>query len=223
MKELRSNIGSRTTPAIREAEGSPVIEGYAALFDVEADIGGWFMETIRQGAFSESLSSEERVLAFFNHDPNLIIGSTDSGTLSLRQDSTGLWNEITPPNTQSGRDVAENVRRGLVRGQSIMFSILEERWHFAESKGQPDRREIIRAKLYEAGPVVFPAYEDTSIGARSNQFAQQNHLEARSAWEAARKEAEKQDSPEVTFVGVDPVAVQKKLVALRAKFRHTFA
>ena len=44
------------------------LEGYAAVFDTEAQIGG-FSETIRAGAFRAALASGADVLALVDHDP----------------------------------------------------------------------------------------------------------------------------------------------------------
>ena len=46
---------------------SRTVEGYAALFNVETDMG-WYREIIMPGAFDNADLSDVRAL--FNHDPN---------------------------------------------------------------------------------------------------------------------------------------------------------
>lgn len=57
-----------------------VLEGYAALFGVEARIGGT-VETIAPGAFGKSLTGD--ILALVDHDPARLLGRTKTGTLQL--------------------------------------------------------------------------------------------------------------------------------------------
>lgn len=162
-------------------DSRPVIQGYAALFDVETVIYGMFRESIAPGAFRRSIQTGERVVSLFNHDSNYVLGSTSSGTMKVREDEKGLWIEVEPPDTQVGRDVTEYIRRGDVQGQSFMFSIDKQEWTFAQDEREMDLRRITEVTLFEAGPVLFPAYPDTSVGLRSN--AEEAYKLARAEWE----------------------------------------
>lgn len=187
---------------------APVIQGYAALFDVEANIGGWFMESIARGAFKSSLESNQRVVSLFNHDPNYVLGSTSGGTLRVTEDEKGLWMECEPPDTQVGRDVVEYIRRGDVQGQSFMFEIRKQEWTFAKDSSEMDRRIITEIVLHECGPVLFPAYSETSVGLRS---AEESYKLARSEWEKAKEP----DAPIV--ITYDPSIFELKVRCLRAQ------
>ncbi len=188
-------------------DSRPVIQGYAALFDVETNIAGWFMESIAPGAFKRSLESNQRVVSLFNHDSNYVLGSTSSNTMKLREDSKGLWIEVEPPDTQVGRDVTEYIRRGDVTGQSFMFTIDKQEWTFAKEKGEMDVRRITEVTLFEAGPVLFPAYEETSVGLRTR--VEEDYKLARAQWEEANR-------PEEPVVIVSPVPYLLKVRTLRA-------
>lgn len=143
-----------------------VVEGYAAKFDKETVI--WrYVEVIRKGAFSRAVK-EDDVRALFNHDPNLILGRTKSGTLDLSEDETGLRCVITLPRTEPGRNLYESIQRGDVDQMSFAFVVVKEVWTNRELQDGTTQalRELVEVKLYDVSPVTYPAYEDTEIGVR---------------------------------------------------------
>ncbi len=149
--------------------GKRVLRGYSAVYDLESDLlGGWFVEVIRQGAFDDVLKAAPDVRCLFNHDPNQVLGRTKAGTLALRADARGLHMECQVPTTRTADDVYAMVTRGDVSQQSFAFVVGEDRWTFSNDRSKPTLREILRvAELYDVGPVTFPAYPDTDVGARS--------------------------------------------------------
>lgn len=92
------------------------IEGYAATFNTEADLGG-FRERIAPGAFRSALAGD--VLAMLDHDPGKVLGRTRSGTLRLSEDSKGLAFSLDLPDTQAGRDVLEGWNARKVTGEAL--------------------------------------------------------------------------------------------------------
>jgi HK97 family phage prohead protease len=144
------------------------IEGTAAVYNQETMIGRapWgFREVVRPGAFTTALKSDVRCL--FNHDPNVVLGRTKSGTMELRDTGTGLKFVCTPPDSQAARDVMASIDRGDVDGCSFGFRTLKDRWTFANKDGETDLRELLEAELFDVGPVTYPAYEQTDVGVRS--------------------------------------------------------
>lgn len=171
-----------TLRAKKDDDEGPVLEGYAALFDEWTQIGGdsWgFMESIAPGAFARSLKEDEDIKAFFNHDGNQVLGSTFAKTAEFTEDAKGLRSVIYPPDTVAGRDVVTLVKRGDVRGMSFMFQVRKDEWTEPEKKGELPKRRVLEVKLYEAGPVTFPAYEATSISARDRAKSLQDARAAR--------------------------------------------
>ena len=166
-----------TTPELRveESEGKgPVISGYAATFWDEEDRGtefslwGGAVERIMPGAFDRALTAGQDARALYNHDPNLVLGRVSNGSLSLTTDDTGLRYEITPPDTQTARDVRELIRTGAVTGSSFGFIVTREEWIHPEAGEEgPSIREIHSVDLHDVGPVTFPAYEASTAEARS--------------------------------------------------------
>ena len=143
----------------------PKIIGYSAKFGKwSLDLGG-FIERIRKGAFDEALETSD-VRALKNHDPNLLLGRTASGTLQLKTNSVGLVTEIDPPDTNTGRDIIEEIRRKDITGMSFSFVTAEDDWKYNED-GSVERTIIKVGELFDVGPVTFPAYPDTTVAVRS--------------------------------------------------------
>ena len=143
-----------------------MIQGYGALFNSRTNIAGLWEEEILPGFFDGVLDDDVRAL--FNHDPNQICARSKSGTLRLWVDEKGL-NYSFPVNDRSYvRDLASAIADGDVSESSFAFSVSEEKW--IEREGDIPLRQLVRAKkLYDVSPVTYPAYPDTSVGARSLQ------------------------------------------------------
>lgn len=144
------------------------IGGYAALFNSPSQNLGGFREFIAPGAFNRAASrnwpgSGTGVFARYNHDDNMILGNTDSGTLRLFVDDQGLGYDVLVP--QARADVYELVQRGDVRASSFAFMAEDDDWATDDS-GFPVRT-LQQVSLIDVAPVNTPAYLDTSVGLRS--------------------------------------------------------
>ena len=162
MKEIEVRFLSTETRA-KDEGGKTIIEGHGASFNVLSEDLGGFRERILPGAFADVLLTDD-VRALFNHDPNFVLGRNKSGTLALAEDEAGLAYRITPPNSQTIRDlVLEPIRRGDISGSSFSFIVGDETWE--KQNGEPIRTIRKIAALYDVGPVTFPAYpsSDSSI------------------------------------------------------------
>ncbi len=164
-RETRTVRAYAPESAIELRDGDkPVISGYAAVFDsLSVDLGG-FRERIRPGAFARAIKENQDVRALVNHDPNLILGRSKSGTLRLSEDQRGLRVEIDPPATTVGRDVVESLRRGDLDQMSFAFRVVTDDWHKQDGE---IIRELVDVDLFDVSPVAFPAYEETSVSVRS--------------------------------------------------------
>jgi hypothetical protein len=103
------------------------------------------------------------VVARYNHDDNLLLGTTGAGTLRLGVDDIGLTYEVDLPSSRA--DVHELVERGDVRQSSFAFIADDEDWSTDDS-GFP-MRTLKQVRLLDVAPVNTPAYQDTSVGLRS--------------------------------------------------------
>jgi hypothetical protein len=140
---------------------APKIVGYAAVFDTWADIGGWFRESIRPGAFAKTLK-ESDVRALMNHDENFVLGRNRSGTLRLKEDKKGLAVEIDPVDSTWSNDLMKSMKRGDVDQMSFGFVVNK-----AEDNYEEDTRVLVDVTLFDVSVVTFPAYPTTSAEVRS--------------------------------------------------------
>jgi uncharacterized protein len=164
------NIESRTD----EGDGRKV-SGYAAIYRSTSNELWGFEEIIEAGAFDNADLSDVRAL--FNHDPNQILARTSSGTMKLESDETGLRYEFEMPDTTLGRDLLVMMKRGDISQSSLAFTIKEDEWE--EREGALPLRHIRQIdRVYDVSPVTYPAYEKTSVTARSFQVFQDEKAQA---------------------------------------------
>ena len=160
------NIEKRAFEAtieVRNEGDEPMVRGYASVFDKLSENLGGFREIIAPGAFDEVLNDDVRAL--FNHDPNLILARTKSGTLRLSVDDNGLAYEFTPPNTSTGRDLVESMKRGDVSQSSFAFTVDSDEWS-EDQEGRVLRTITKMKRLLDVSPVTYPAYPDATVGMR---------------------------------------------------------
>ena len=151
------------TIEVREDSDDMTLEGYAAVFNSETDLGA-FREVIRPGAFDDVMDNDVRAL--INHDPNLILGRTSNGTLELSTDERGLKYRVKLGNQQYAQDFYESVKRGDITQSSFAFTIKEQSWNEERTVRSVDK---VRT-LLDVSPVVFPAYSAATVQARDQQL-----------------------------------------------------
>lgn len=151
----------------RAEDGNKYIEGYFAVFNSPYVMWEGAIEVVDPHAFDGALGDDIRALV--NHDTTLVLGRTGAGTLTLRVDEHGLWGRITiNQQDQDAVNLYNRVLRGDVNQCSFGFEILEE-----ELTDQPDGSILWRitlVKLYEVSVVTFPAYADTAVVARKQDY-----------------------------------------------------
>lgn len=153
---------------------TPGLSGYAAVFGSVAEIAGMFREQIAPGAFRDAVGRDD-VRALFNHDANFVLGRTGAGTLRLSEDDKGLRYDVDPPDTTWARDLMVSVERGDVNQSSFAFEVTEETWDYGK-RGEMPMRTIKAVRLYDVSPVTYPAYESTSVSARSLEAAKRDRV-----------------------------------------------
>lgn len=166
----------------REENEQPHIAGYFAVYNSNYEIWQGASESIAPGAFSNTLGGDIRALT--NHDTTLVLGRNKAGTLTLKDDSHGLWGDITiNPNDSDAMNTYERVKRGDVSQCSIGFTIREEETEFLPNG---DIHWTIKdVELFEVSVCTFPAYEETSVTARDRADVEKKIAEA---WKIRMKE-----------------------------------
>ncbi|WP_168404744.1 HK97 family phage prohead protease [Arthrobacter silvisoli] len=165
MRELEQRHISRPVEFRATDSGLGVLTGYAAVFNRYSQNLGGFVEQVDPAAFTKSLSDGVPVVARFNHEDNLLLGTTEGGTLALEVDGTGLRYEVQLPDTSAGRDVRALAERGDLRYSSFAFRTLADDWGYTP-EGFP-LRTLLGVQLVDVAPVTNPAYRDTTTGLRS--------------------------------------------------------
>ena len=100
--------------------------------------------------------------SLYNHDPNYILARTKNKTLRLWEDDKGLAFEAKLPDTSYAKDLMVNIKAKNITQNSFGFETVRDEWNKTG-----DKRELVEVKLYDVGPVTFPAYPQTSVQARS--------------------------------------------------------
>lgn len=167
-----------------EPEGA-FVEGYAAVFDrpevmYEFD-GVQYKEEIDSKAFSSAQMSD--VVMNFNHGGKPV-ARTKNGTLNLTVDDFGLKARADLSSSRESRELFEEIKAGLIDKMSFAFTVNEESYN----KETHTRRITGIKRLYDVAAVDIPAYDSTSIMARSffEAEAEKERAEARKALELAR-------------------------------------
>ena len=147
------------------------VRGYAVVYNslslpMSFKELGDFREVVRSGAAKEFIATAGDIPCLFGHDSSKLLGRTSSKTLELWEDTTGVGYCVTLPDTGDGRDVRELVKRGDIRGASVMQLVPKggDRWQ-RTSEGR--LREITKLGIGEISLTPFPAYQDTSAALRS--------------------------------------------------------
>jgi phage head maturation protease len=121
----------------------------------------------------------------FDHGQHPLLGSLPLGRWTVaEEDERGLHLVGRLTDNWLVTPFRDAIRDGGVEGMSFRFAVVQDHWtdrdgkklrddevaHFLH-RGPGDRGPILRTlrevKISEAGPVVWPAYEDTAVGVRS--------------------------------------------------------
>ena len=172
-------------------DGTAIITGRPIVYNSRTDLG-YFDEIIDSGALDGSDLTDVRFLV--NHDVSKIPlarsrRNNGNSTMQFSVDQQGMnldWVKLDIENNAEAKALYSAVQRGDISGMSFMFSIDEERWENLESD-HPTRHIVKIGSVVEVSAVTFPAYDTTTINARS-KAALDN---ARSAVETARQQSAK--------------------------------
>ena len=189
-KEIRYTVSSELRVAEdTEKPDKKIIRGYVLKFNERSLLlyDEWY-EKVCKGAFSRSLEGNI-IKALWNHNTDVVLGSTKSRTLSLKEDDEGLFFEIDLPNTSQARDLYESIKRGDVDGVSFGFYVREngDKWEYLKDEDVYERT-LLDIDLVEISPTAFPAYPSSEAGTRS--LEQRNLKTKEERHEITRKKLE---------------------------------
>jgi HK97 family phage prohead protease len=197
--EVESAVPLLAVESRSEDDGSEreYIVGYAAKFGVLSLDLGDFVERIDPGAFGIVAERRGRrkpleTRALWNHDANYPLARYP-GTLSMSVDEIGLRYEFPVPDTTYGRDIAANIRAGIVRGSSFSFTVPSGGDSWAVEEGRSVRTIQRIDSLLDVSPTTFPAYPDTDVKVAQRSydaFVRQRDAEAHRRMAAAARARE---------------------------------
>lgn len=161
MKEMR--ISELRALDITDENNEMIVEGYAAVFEKETDLG-WCKEVIDRDAFN-NCNMSDCVLKYNHNDNCLILARTRNKSLELLVDSKGLKIKANLIDTTQNRDIYKMIKAGLLDKMSFAFSVRKQEWDY-----ENDIRRITEiSQLFDVSVVDVPAYDDTEIYARSKE------------------------------------------------------
>ncbi|MGA8303102.1 MAG: HK97 family phage prohead protease, partial [Thermoplasmata archaeon] len=128
-----------------------------------SDLGGW-QEEIASTAFDKNLASNPDVVALFNHNMDMPLARTTSGTLRLTKTRRGLAYEFDAGDQTYSTNLVTSLERGDVHQSSFGFYCTDDSWR--EENGVIVRT-VLEAQLFDVSPVTFPAYPDATSQVRA--------------------------------------------------------
>lgn len=154
-------------------EPGAIIEGFAIPYEVETNVGNWFIEVIKRGALD---GADLKDVPFFIHHNGQAIplarsrNNNASSTMQLIVDDRGLSfrAKLDVENNAEAKALYSSIKRQDVTGMSFSFSVKEENWLNLDSN--LPTREIKRfKKIYEISALWSPQYEETNIMAARDE------------------------------------------------------
>ena len=156
-------------------ENKQLVEGYAAVFNQraliwESEWSGWkYMEVIDRNAFNGADMSDT-VFKYNHGDVAMILARTSNNTLTMNTDDKGLRISADIIDTNNGTDVYKLIKRGDLTKMSFAFTVKSERTEVDKENKIYTRTITAFDKIYDVAVVDFPAYDGTSIQARSKEY-----------------------------------------------------
>lgn len=162
-------------PANNDDKNKQLVEGYAAVFNQraliwESEWSGWkYMEVIDRNAFNGA-DMNDTVFKYNYGDVAMILARASNNTLTMNTDDKGLRISADIIDTNNGTDVYKLIKRGDLNKMSFAFTVKSERTEVDKENKIYTRTITAFDKIYDVAVVDFPAYDGTSIQARSKEY-----------------------------------------------------
>lgn len=188
-KELETRVYSVSLETRDDEQENGIVKGRPIVYSSRTDLG-WFDEIIEPGALDLTDLSDVRLC--LNHDTSYVYArsrrNNPNSTMKLNPNEYGLDIEASLAVDESARakDLFTAIKREDINKMSFMFSVEADEWEDLESD-HPTRHIKKIGSVVEVSAVTFPAYDTTSINARSKEALEN----ARSALERAKELREK--------------------------------
>ena len=168
MYRIFTNLKTRNETIEGEEGQEMLVQGQAVTFEQETVLFKYgdteYKEVIDRNAFNETDMSD--VIFNYNHGGK-VVARTRNNTLKLNIDTNGLNIEARLDGTEEGRKLYEEIKGGYIDRMSFCFTVKEESYN----QETHTWRVLKIDKLYDVSAVDIPAYDTTSISARSSRLA----------------------------------------------------
>ena len=155
---------------------------YNVWYEIDSFWEGRFLERTVRGAFAKTMAeSRGSIKMLFDHGYDPTIGNKVLAPIDdLREDADTAVAEGRLFDTSYNRDLLPGLEAG-VYGSSFRFRVIQDQWNDEPGasdhnpQGLPERT-ITECRLFEQGPVTFPASPTASAGVRSQTDAYYERL-----------------------------------------------
>lgn len=174
-------------------EEKDTLIGLPIVFNSETVIGDMWREVIAPEAITRDALKDVPFLV--NHDTDGIPlarsrNNTANSTMRLSLENDGVHMEADLDKTNpKAAELLSAVCRGDVSGMSFAFHVSADKWDDLDSE-TPKRTITGIDRIFEVSAVTYPAYEATSIVARSMDIGKAELDNERKALESAKKTEE---------------------------------
>lgn len=154
--------------------------GYPVVFDSWSELlwtpRGVFRERFLHGSFEDVLANQPDVRLLKNHNKDLVLARTKSGTLEITEEEEALRNWARIAKTSYATDLKISMDRGDIDQMSVAFELdydlgAEDRWYEDKKTGEIKHDIIKVSDVFDQSIVTFPAYAETSAVMRDLQRA----------------------------------------------------
>ena len=176
------------------------LTGVPIVYNQRTDLG-WYDEIIARGALDHTDLKDVRFL--IGHDMSMVPlarsrNNNENSTMQMTVGDEGMSIrvDLDTENNLDSRKLYSAVGRGDISGMSFAFIVDGDSWDDIDSE-HPTRTIRSIRRVFEVSAVAFPAYEGTSLEARSTDGAPDGaHVSLESARAAAkqRQDAERREA-----------------------------
>lgn len=184
--------------AAKDEQNGTFIEGVPIVFDKKCDMG-FFEEYISRDALSKTDMKDVRFLVNHNIEMTPLARSRNNNKnstmqMEVKDDGMHIRVNLDTENNTDAKNLYSAIQRGDVSGMSFMFIVRGDKWEKLDTD-YPKRTITDIEKIFEVSAVTFPAYEATSIKARSVSALEsaRQELESKRAEELKSEEAKREN------------------------------
>lgn len=154
---------------LRADDKGRTIDMFVPYGSESVDMG--FIEIVEPGAMKRSIdasrgSRRADIFALWSHDSSQPLARQSNGSLTIEERSDGVTAAaILVPEIDFHQRTLQLAKANLIRGTSFGFEAIHDDWEYDKDGNAVRHLEEIR--VFEFSPVVFPAYQESDVDARS--------------------------------------------------------